>query len=109
MLPFKLIYSHDYFLPIGQHVFPAEKYRLIHDRLIETKIADESDFLAPQPAKDEDILLAHTVEYVRKLTTGTLSPQEEMQLELPYSPDLVRAFWLAAGGSIFAAQCALKD
>ncbi|HEX5315571.1 MAG TPA: histone deacetylase, partial [Candidatus Kapabacteria bacterium] len=109
MLPFKLIYSHDYFLPIGQHVFPAQKYRLIHDRLMETKIADESDFLVPQPAKDEDILLAHTKEYVHKLTAGTLSPQEEMQLELPYSPDLVRAFWLAAGGSILAAECALKD
>ena len=109
MLPFKLIYSHDYFLPIGQHVFPAQKYRLIHDRLIETKIADESDFLAPQPATDEDILLAHTKEYVHKLTAGTLSPQEEMQLELPYSPELVRAFWLATGGSILAAECALKD
>ncbi len=27
MLPFKLIYSDDYYLPIGQHVFPAQKYR----------------------------------------------------------------------------------
>ena len=109
MLPFKLIYSHDYFLPIGEHVFPAQKYRLIYDRLIETKVAAEADFLAPQAASDEDILLAHTKEYVRKLTTGTLSPQEEMQLELPYSPELVRAFWLAAGGSILAAECALRD
>jgi acetoin utilization deacetylase AcuC-like enzyme len=32
-----------------------------------------------------------------------------MQLELPYSPELVRAFWLAAGGSILAAECALRD
>ena len=34
MLPFKLIYSDEYFLPIGAHVFPAEKYRRVHDRLI---------------------------------------------------------------------------
>ena len=27
MLPFKLIYSDGYYLPIGQHVFPAEKYQ----------------------------------------------------------------------------------
>ena len=33
MLPFKLIYSDDYFLPIGAHVFPAEKYRRVHDQL----------------------------------------------------------------------------
>src|SRR5579862_1270641 len=109
MLPFKLIYSDDYYLPIGAHVFPAEKYRRIHDRLIETNVAEANDFLTPQPASDEDILLVHTQEYVRKLKTGTLSPREEMQLEVPFSPELVRAFWLAAGGSILAAQCALKD
>ncbi len=36
MLPFKLVYSDDYYLPIGAHVFPAEKYRLVHRRLLET-------------------------------------------------------------------------
>src|SRR5579859_751872 len=95
MLPFRLIYSDDYYLPIGAHVFPAEKYKRVHDRLIEIKIAEENDFLKPQPASDEDILLVHTPEYVRKLMTGTLSPREETQLEVPFSPELVRAFWLA--------------
>jgi acetoin utilization deacetylase AcuC-like enzyme len=109
MLPFKLIYSDAYFLPIGQHVFPAEKYRRIHQRLLETKVAEPADFLAPQPASDDDILLVHTPEYVRKLRTGTLSPQEEMQLEVPFSPELVKAFWLSAGGSILAAEHALND
>lgn len=109
MLPFKLIYSDGYFLPIGQHVFPAEKYRRIHDRLLATGVVEDKDFLAPQPADDDDILLVHTPEYVRKLKTGTLSPREEMQLEVPYSPELVHAFWLAAGGSILAADHALKD
>ena len=36
MLPFRLIYSDDYYLPIGTHVFPAEKYRLIARRLRES-------------------------------------------------------------------------
>src|SRR5207245_5163100 len=109
MLPFRLIYSDDYYLPIGSHVFPAEKYRLVHRRLLETKIAEPADFLTPQPASDQDILLVHKPEYVNKLKNGTLSPLEEMQMEIPYSPGLVRAFWLAAGGSILAAQKALKD
>ncbi len=109
MLPFKLIYSDDYYLPIGAHVFPAEKYRRIHDRLIETNVAEANDFLTPQPASEEDILLVHTQEYVHKLKTGTLSPREEMQLEVPFSPELVKAFWLAAGGSILAAQHAVED
>jgi acetoin utilization deacetylase AcuC-like enzyme len=32
-----------------------------------------------------------------------------MKLEVPYSPELVRAFWLAAGGTIVAAESALQD
>jgi acetoin utilization deacetylase AcuC-like enzyme len=109
MLPFKLIYSDDYYLPIGQHVFPAQKYRLIHQRLLDDGVATPEDFLTPQLPSDQDILLAHTPAYVEKLKTGTLSAREEMELEIPYSPELVKAFWLAAGGSILAAECALKD
>ena len=109
MLPFKLIYSEGYYLPIGAHVFPAEKYRHVHDRLLSIGVAVTEDFLNPKPASDADILLVHSPEYVHKLTTGTLSPSEQMQLEVPFSAELVRAFWLAAGGSILAAQQALTD
>ncbi len=109
MLPFKLIYSDEYFLPIGQHVFPAEKYRRISRRLIETGVAGPEDFITPQPASDQDILLVHTAEYVKKLKNGTLSAREELELEIPFSPELVKAFWLAAGESILAAQRALAD
>jgi len=109
MLPFKLVYSDDYYLPIGSHVFPAEKYHRIHKRLIESGVADAKDFVAPQPASDQDILLVHTPQYVHKLKTGTLSAREELEMEIPYSPELVRAFWLSAGGSILAADYALND
>ena len=109
MLPFKLVYSDAYYLPIGDHVFPAEKYRRIRDRLISTGVADADDFLEPQPASDQDILLVHKPEYVQKLKTGTLSPREEMEMEIPYSRELVEAFWLAAGGSILAARQCLTD
>jgi acetoin utilization deacetylase AcuC-like enzyme len=109
MLPFKLVYSDDYYLPIGTHVFPAEKYQRIHKRLIETGVAEATDFVAPRPASDQDILLVHTPQYVQKLKTGTLSAREELEMEIPYSPELVRAFWLAAGGSMLAADYALND
>lgn len=109
MLPFKLVYSNAYYLPIGEHVFPAEKYRRVHDRLLATGVAEASDFLEPKPATDLDILLVHTPEYVQKLKTGTLSPREAMELEVPFSDELVKAFWLAAGGSILAARQCLTD
>ena len=109
MLPFKLIYSDGYYLPIGQHVFPAEKYRRVRNHLVENSVAGPEDFITPKPAADKDILLVHTPRYVEKLKTGTLSAREELELEIPFSPELVQAFWLAAGGSILAAEHALTD
>jgi acetoin utilization deacetylase AcuC-like enzyme len=109
MLPFKLVYSDDYYLPIGSHVFPSEKYKCTHDRLLASGMAAPSDFVTPRPATDQDVLLVHTPQYVHKLKTGTLTALEELELEVPYSPELVRAFWLAAGGSVLAASHALDD
>jgi acetoin utilization deacetylase AcuC-like enzyme len=109
MLPFKLVYHKGYDLNLGQHVFPSQKFRLIAEMLLREGIADKGDFLTPIAATDEDILRVHTAGWVRKLKTGTLTASEEMRLEVPYSPELVEAFWLAAGGSILAAQSSLRD
>lgn len=109
MLPFKLIYSDGYDLNLGDHVFPAVKYKLIREKCLADGLAAPEDFLEPQPAPDEDVLRVHTQEWVRKLKTGKLSPAEVLRLEVPYSPQLVRAFWLSAGGSTLAARRALAD
>jgi acetoin utilization deacetylase AcuC-like enzyme len=55
------------------------------------------------------MLRVHTGEWVQKLKTGTLTASDVMKLEVPYSPELVEAVWLAAGGTILAAQAALRD
>jgi len=109
VLPFKLIYHERYDLNLGAHVFPSQKYRMIHDRLLAEGIAAPEDFLVPQPASDDDILRVHSQGYVHKLKTGTLSYTETLRLEIPYSKELVEAVWLAAGGSILAGQRALSD
>jgi acetoin utilization deacetylase AcuC-like enzyme len=109
MLPFKLIYDHRYDLNLGAHVFPSQKYRLVHDALLEQGIAATDDFQAPAPATDDDILLVHGYEYVHKLKTNTLSQMEKLRLEIPWSKELIDACWLAAGGSILAGQRALSD
>ena len=109
MLPFKLIYHERYDLNLGAHVFPSQKFRLIENKLIKDGIAERSDFLRPEPARDADLLRVHTQEWVGKLKAGTLTLSDVMKLEVPYSPELVSAFWLAAGGTILAAQTALRD
>jgi acetoin utilization deacetylase AcuC-like enzyme len=107
MSSLKLAYSDNYDLNLGDHVFPSVKYRLIHDKLLELGLASESDFLEPSPAEDRDVLLVHTAEYVHKLKSGTLSPGEIARMEIPYSPEMVRAAWLSAGGSILAGRQAM--
>src|SRR5713101_6220703 len=109
LLPFKLVYHERYDLNLGPHVFPSQKFKLIHEMLLREGIATEQDFLRPGPASDEDILRVHTLEWVQKLKTGTLTASEIMLLEVPYAPELVEAVWLAAGGTILAAQMALRD
>jgi acetoin utilization deacetylase AcuC-like enzyme len=109
MLPFKLVFHERYDLNLGPHVFPSQKFRLIAEMLRHEGIATEKDFLRPPPATDEDILRVHTADWVRKLKTGTLTASEQMRLEVPYSPEFVEAVWLAAGGTILAAQSALRD
>jgi acetoin utilization deacetylase AcuC-like enzyme len=109
MLPFKLVYSEKYYLPIGEHVFRADKFRLIHDRLLQQQAAKESDFIAPEAASETDVMLVHSPHYVNKLMEGSLSAREELQMEIPYSPQVVEAFLLHTGGSILAAERALED
>ena len=109
MLPFKLIYDRRYDLNLGAHVFPSQKYRLVHEALLREGVADAGDFLSPQPATDDDVLRVHSREWVRKLKSGKLSPTELMRLEIPWSLEMVEASWLAAGGSILAGQHALAD
>jgi len=109
MLPFKLIYDERYDLHLGAHIFPSQKYRLVKQVLLQEKLAKPADFLEPPPATDEDILLVHSQEWVRKLKTGKLSFAEVMRLEIPWSKEMVEACWMAAGGSILAGRRALED
>ncbi len=109
MLPFKVVYHPRYDLNLGAHVFPSQKFRLIAEKLTSSGVAEQSDFLVPEPASDADLLRVHTASWVHKLKTGTLTLSEIMKLEVPYSAELAEAVWLAAGGTILAAQSALKD
>lgn len=104
----KLVYSDQYDLHLGAHVFPSTKYKLTKEEVLREGIAVAEDIIDPQPASDEDVALVHHSDYIHKLKTGTLSYLEILQMEIPYSPELVQAVWLAAGGSILAGRLALE-
>lgn len=107
--PFKFIYSDKYWMHnMKNHVFPVEKYRLIYEKLLMMG-AGKEDFLPPHFASVEDVLLVHTSKYIKKLRAGKLSHSEVMSLELPYSPELFEFALLYVGGTIVAAEQALKE
>ena len=102
------VYHDRYDLNLGDHVFPARKYRLIRDRLLAEGIASDGDFLAPEPVSDYDLLLVHDRGWIQRLKFGTLSYHEILQLEIPYSRQMVEGFWLACGGTVLAGRHALE-
>ncbi len=72
-----------------EHHFSMEKYRLLRDRLVAKSIAPLEDFVIPHAATDEEITRAHSPDYLRKIVSGDLTPQELRRLSLPWSMQLV--------------------
>lgn len=105
----KIVYSSKYEIDLGGHVFITSKYRLIKERLIEDGIYSEGDFIEPGKAKDEDILLVHTSEYLSKVKDLRLSFEEIAKLEIPLSKEGVEASLIACQGSIIASEIAIEE
>jgi len=102
----QIVYSPNYAIDIGAHVFPTVKFRLIHDRLIEAGLAAPSEIIEPETASWEDLETVHTAAYLEKLRTGSLTLQEQATLELPWSPAIVDGFRLMTGGTRLAGRLA---
>ena len=98
-----VVYSDDYIVDIGAHVFPVAKYALIVDRLIEEGAIDRAEILAPPPATREELLLVHTPEYLDDLLSTRWTPRT-IRSELPLTAELVAASILTAGGTTLAAR-----
>ena len=107
MIP--IVYAARYQIDIGPHVFPTRKYQLVLDRLLEAGVIQPSDFIEPEPATWDDLALVHTTEYLEKMRDGRLSLEEQAQLELPWSAEMVDGFRLMVGGTIRAALLACGE
>jgi acetoin utilization deacetylase AcuC-like enzyme len=97
-----IVYSARYQVDIGPHVFPTQKYRLVHARLLETGVLRPGDVVEPHPAPWDALALVHTAEYLDAIRSGSLSPDGLAQLELPWSEAMVEGFRLMVGGTVDA-------
>lgn len=104
-----VVYSPRYHVDIGPHVFPTQKYQLVHARLLEARIVNPADVLEPEPASWADLALVHTADYLAGLRDGTLAEEAILQIELPWSREMVDGFRTMVGGTILAARRALEN
>jgi acetoin utilization deacetylase AcuC-like enzyme len=105
--PLPIVYSRDYEIDIGMHVFPTAKFGAVHRELAGRPDAERFAFVRPGAASWEDLATVHTPEYLRKLRDGGFSLSDIAQLELPWSPQIVEGFRLMTGGTLEAARLAL--
>lgn len=95
-------------LPPG-HRFPARKYRLLRERILSQRILGNWD-MAPSPlAGLAELECAHSPEYVRAVLEGTLAPELQRRIGLPWSETLAVRSRATVGGSLAAARRALQD
>ena len=108
----KVFYSPRYEIALPGHIWPTSKYRLIAQRLARRSLGEggrAACLVEPAEASWEDLALVHTVEYLEKLRTNTLTPADIATLELPWQPELAGAFRLMTGGTCGAAAAALEE
>lgn len=103
-----VVWSPEYEVDIGAHVFPTRKYRLTKERLMGEGTLRESQLELPELASEEEVGQAHTSEYLRKIRTCDFDPWEIRRLEVPFTPEVRHASFLCAGGTILTGRRALE-
>lgn len=104
-----LVYHPDYVAPLPSgHRFPMEKFRLLHEHLLSTGVAQPHQFHQPELPPLAWIEYVHTPEYVQAYCDGTLDPKAQRRIGLPWSPALANRTRIAVGGSILTARLALE-
>jgi acetoin utilization deacetylase AcuC-like enzyme len=102
-----VVYSEKLKVSFGPHVFPTDKYWLLYARLKAEKLLDQADVLEPRPATGDDLALAHMPDYLRDFMNYEMSDALSTA-ELPLNREIRDFFLLTTGGTILAAEEALK-
>ena len=104
-----LVYHSDYVAPLpAGHRFPMVKFRQLYETLLAEGIASHHQFHQPNIPATDWLELVHLPDYIQAYCQGTLSPQAQRRIGLPWSEPLMRRTLTAVGGTILTAQLALQ-
>ncbi|MGF1659566.1 MAG: histone deacetylase [Rubrimonas sp.] len=104
------IVSHpDYVAPLkAGHAFPMSKYGYLREALQRRGLLAPGGFLAPAPAAPGVLTLAHDADYVDRVLSLGLRPEELRRIGLPGTEQVARRARLAAAGTLLAGRLALE-
>jgi len=105
----KIIFSKNYTVRVPGHVFRADKFEAALRLLIKKGRVSRGEVLSPSPPSRADLLLAHTPGWVRKNLDFSFSPKDSADAEMAITRPVVRAHLMNAGGTLAAAELALKN
>jgi acetoin utilization deacetylase AcuC-like enzyme len=105
----KIFYTDHYVLPLPPwHRFPMQKYALLRERVEQAGLAGEP-LSVPAAASDEQLLQAHSQQYLDRVKSGGLSAEEQRRIGFPWSPQMVERSRRSSGATIAASRAALGD
>ncbi|EJN38699.1 deacetylase, histone deacetylase/acetoin utilization protein [Pseudomonas sp. GM84] len=108
-MPLPLIYHDDYSPEFpAEHRFPMDKFRLLHDHLVDSGLTCDQALLRPDICPNDILALAHDRGYIERYMNGDLSREDQRRLGLPWSEALARRTVRAVGGSLLTAEMALR-
>lgn len=106
----KLFYADHFVLPLPDgHRFPMEKYSMLRETLAASGDFTPDDFRVPEAATDEEILRAHSADYLRRVVAGELDAAEQRRIGFPWTPQMVERSRRSAGATLAACRSALVE
>lgn len=90
-----------------RHRFPGGKYTRLRQRVTSERLLGRAALAASPPAALAELAHAHADDYITAVLQGTLSPQAQRRIGLPWSATLARRSRATVGGSLAAAREAL--
>jgi acetoin utilization deacetylase AcuC-like enzyme len=105
----KVVWSPDYEVDLGPHVFATHKYRLVRDLLLAGTWVSPDQFVEAEPVPPDALARVHTAAYLLKIRDDDLSPAERYVLEVPFTRALERAAMVCCGGTLLAGRLACEE
>jgi len=85
------------------------KYSMLRERVARDGMCGPKELLTPRAVTDEEILRAHTPDYLRRVVSGSLSDKEVRRIGFPWSEKMVERSRRASGGTLGACLAALDE